>query len=270
MIAGSAPNFPYGTIDPIPEMAAMAKKRGIGFHVDACLGGFLMPWLKKAGVKGVTNFDFSVPGVTSMSADTHKYGYTTKGTSVVLFSSEDLRRHMYFVQPDWPGGMYASPTMAGSRSGGVVACCYAALLSTGKDGFTKKSMAIHDSVQMIKDRIRKEIPELYLLGDSYSSVIAFSSNKFDIYQINDIMSKKGWNLNSLQKPSCMHVCMTFGMTKVAALFVDDLKESVKFIVQNPKGVQDGFAAIYGMAANFPDRSTIGEIGQAYLDAVLQP
>jgi len=270
MIAGSAPNFPYGTIDPIPEMAAIAKRHNIGFHTDACLGGFLMPWLKKSGVKGVTNFDFSVPGVTSMSADTHKYGYTTKGTSVVLFSNEDLRRHMYFVQPDWPGGMYASPTMAGSRSGGVIACCYAALLSNGKDGYMKKSMKIHESVQYLKDRIRKDIPELFLLGDSYSSVVAFGSDKFEILKIGDVMSKRGWNLNSLQKPSCIHVCVTYGMTDVMDELVNDLSYAAKLIVENPKSVPEGLSAIYGMAANFPDRTTIKEIGQSYLDAVLTP
>lgn len=270
MIGGSAPNFPYGTIDPIPEMAAIAKKHGIGFHTDACLGGFLMPWIKKAGVKGIPNFDFSVSGVTSMSADTHKYGYTTKGTSVVLFNTEELRRHMYFVQPNWPGGMYASPTIAGSRSGGVIACCYAAILSNGKEGYMKKSMAIFEGAQRIKERIQKEIPELYLLGDSYSSVIAWSSNKFDIYKVGDVLSKKGWNLNSLQKPSCLHVCVTYGMTPVVDELVDDLKAAVKYIVENPKGVPDGMAAIYGMAANFPDRTTVEQIGQSYLDAVLTP
>jgi len=270
MIAGSAPNYPYGTIDPIPEMAALAMKHGIGFHTDACLGGYLLPWLKKAGISQITNFDFSVPGVTSMSIDTHKYGYTTKGTSVVLFGSEDLRRHMYFVQPDWPGGMYASPTMAGSRSGGVIACCYASLLSTGKDGYTKKSLAIYQAAQEIKEGIRKGIPELTLIGDSHSSVVAFRSELFDIYKVGDVMSKKGWSLNSLQKPSSLHVCVTYPLTKMAKTLVQDLKDAVKFIIDNPKGVPDGLAPIYGMAANFPDRGTISEVGQAYLDAVLMP
>eukprot|EP01114_Cavostelium_apophysatum_P017080 TRINITY_DN498_c0_g1_i2.p1 TRINITY_DN498_c0_g1~~TRINITY_DN498_c0_g1_i2.p1 ORF type:complete len:525 (-),score=128.59 TRINITY_DN498_c0_g1_i2:83-1657(-) len=270
MIAGSAPNYPYGTVDPIPQLAALAKKNNIGFHTDGCLGGYLLPWLKKAGVKEITNFDFSVDGVTSMSVDTHKYGYATKGTSVVLLKDEKLRHHMYFVQPNWPGGMYASPTMAGSRNGGVVACCYASLLSNGKEGYTAKSMAIYRAAQEIKTRIQSEIPSLHLLGDSHSSVIAFGSKKFDIYKVGDLMSKKGWNLNTLQNPNSLHVCVTFPLSKIAPDFVRDLKASAEELLANPNAAKDGMAAIYGMAANFPDRATIGEIGLAFLDAVLTP
>lgn len=270
MIAGSAPNYPYGTIDPIPELAEIARKRGIGFHTDACLGGFLLPWLKRSGNKNVTNFDFSIPGVTSMSVDTHKYGYTVKGTSVVLFKNEDLRHHMYFVQPNWPGGMYASPSMAGSRSGGVIACAYASLLAHGKQGYNDKSNAIYAAAQKIKNGIKNDMPLLTLLGDSHSSVVAFNSKNFDIYKVGDIMSKKGWNLNSLQNPNSLHVCVTFPMSKMADTFLSDLKEAVQFIHTNPNGVQDGLAAIYGMTASFPDRSVISEIGLAYLDAVLTP
>lgn len=270
LIAASAPNYPYGTVDPIPELAALAKSRGIGFHTDGCLGGFLLPWVQRSGVKEIPDFDFSVDGVTSMSCDTHKYGYATKGTSVVLFRNEDLRHNMFFVAPNWPGGLYASPTIAGSRNGGVVAACYASLLAIGKDGFMTKSMAIYNAAQDIKKRIRTEIPSLFVLGDPFSSVVAFSSKQFDIYKISDLMSARGWNLNCLQNPNAIHVCVTFPMVKMAADFVRDLKESAETLVKDPKGMEGGMAALYGMAASFPDRATIGEIGLAYLDAVLTP
>lgn len=270
LIAGSAPNYPYGTVDPIPQLAAIAKKHGIGFHTDSCLGGFVLPWLIKAGVKNIPNHNFKVDGVTSMSVDTHKYGYSVKGTSVVLFKDEELRHNMFFVAPNWPGGMYASPTMAGSRSGGTIACCYASLLNTGKDGYSKKSLEIYEAAQKIKNGIKNEIPSIYVLGDSYSSVIAFSSKKFDIYKVGDVLSKKGWNLNTLQNPNSIHVCVTYPMVKMASTFIQDLKDAANLIETNPKAAPEGLAAIYGLTASFPDRSVIQEIGLAYLDAVLTP
>jgi len=116
VVVGSAPNFPHGVIDPIPEIAALAAERGIGCHVDACLGGFILPWAERLGYP-VPPFDFRLPGVTSMSADTHKYGYAAKGSSVVLYRGRDLRQFQYYTVTDWPGGLYLSPTFAGSRPG---------------------------------------------------------------------------------------------------------------------------------------------------------
>ncbi|MBI3395265.1 MAG: aminotransferase class V-fold PLP-dependent enzyme, partial [Spirochaetia bacterium] len=120
VIVGSAPCFPHGVIDPIEEMSELARERGIGFHTDACLGGFVLPFAEKLGYP-VPPFDFRLPGVTSMSADTHKFGYAAKGTSVVLYRGWKLRHHQYYTTTDWPGGMYFSPTFAGSRPGALVA-----------------------------------------------------------------------------------------------------------------------------------------------------
>ena len=116
-VVGSAPSFPHGVIDPLEELAQIALDRHIGFHVDACLGGFVLPWAEKLGYS-VPPFDFRLAGVTSMSADTHKFGYAAKGTSVVLYRGKDLRQFQYFTASDWPGGLYFSPTFAGSRPGG--------------------------------------------------------------------------------------------------------------------------------------------------------
>ncbi|MDP3284149.1 MAG: aminotransferase class V-fold PLP-dependent enzyme, partial [Desulfobacterales bacterium] len=136
VMAGSAPAYPHGVIDPIPELAAVAKEKGIGFHVDSCLGGFMLPWLNKLGYP-VTPFDFSVPGVTSISADIHKYGYAAKGASVVLYRSKELRRHQFFVYSDWPGGIYASPSMTGTRAGGSIAAAWAAINAIGEEGYMR-------------------------------------------------------------------------------------------------------------------------------------
>ncbi len=133
-LVGSACNFPYGTIDPIEELSEIAKRHGVGLHVDGCLGGFFLPWAERLG-SPVPPFDFRLPGVTSMSCDTHKYGYAPKGTSVVLYRGAALRRFQYFTTSDWPGGLYYSPTFSGSRPGGLSAACWASLVSFGEQGY---------------------------------------------------------------------------------------------------------------------------------------
>jgi glutamate/tyrosine decarboxylase-like PLP-dependent enzyme len=119
-LIGSAPPFPHGIVDPIAELSELAREHGLGFHTDACLGGFILPWAEKLGYP-VPPFDFRLPGVTSISADTHKYGYAAKGTSVVLYRGAELRHYQYFSVTDWPGGIYFSPTFAGSRPGALSA-----------------------------------------------------------------------------------------------------------------------------------------------------
>jgi len=269
LIVGSAPGFPHGMIDPIEELAALAHEHGIGFHTDCCLGGFMLPWVREAGIKEVPPFDFSVKGVTSMSADTHKYGYATKGTSVVMFKTHELRRSMYFVAPNWPGGMYASPTIAGSRPGALIACCWAALVSNGQDAYIKKSVAIWNTAQEVKEGIRK-IPQLTLVGDSYTSVVAFAANNktLNIFKVADAMTSKGWHLNNLQRPNCVHICITNHHVGKANVFIEDLDNSVRIVTENPDAFPNGSAGVYGMAASFPDRATVAEIGVSYLDICL--
>jgi len=270
MIAGSAPEYCHGIVDPIPQLAAIAHKHGIGFHTDCCLGGFILPWVQKSGIDGgrLPLFDFRVPGVTSMSVDTHKYGYSTKGTSVILFRNEELRRHMFFVEANWPGGLYASPTILGSRSGGVIACCWASLVAIGQEGFLARSQAIWKTAQKIKEGIKK-IRNLELIGDSPSQVVAFGSSSLDVYKVGDAMSAKGWNLNMLQKPAGVHICCTTPHIGIEETFLKDLADSVAIVAGNPNAFPDGLAPMYGMAASFPDRTTIAEIGTTYLEAVLQ-
>lgn len=269
MIVGSAPEYAHGVVDPIPQLAALAKQHNIGFHTDACLGGYVLPWVQKQGLDGgkLPRFDFSVEGVTSMSVDTHKYGYAAKGTSVVLFRGAELRRAMYFVQPDWPGGMYASPTISGSRPGGLVACCWASLMAMGQEGFKLKAKEIWEAAQRIKEGI-KQIPGLHLVGDSYSTVVAFGSNDMNVFKVTDAMKAKGWSLNNLQRPISVHLCVTWRTVALVDTFLSELRDSVKTIQANPNAFPDGTAALYGMSASFPDRVTIAEMGQTYLDAIL--
>ncbi|MBI5052553.1 MAG: aminotransferase class V-fold PLP-dependent enzyme, partial [Chloroflexi bacterium] len=172
VIVGSAPSFPHGAIDPIEPLSELARERGIGFHTDACLGGFVLPWAEKLGYH-VPPFDFRLRGVTSISADTHKYGYAAKGTSVILYRGLELRRYQYYSTADWPGGLYFSPTFAGSRPGALSAACWATLVTMGEQGYMQATKKILETAATLKKGIAA-IPELRLLGDPLW-VIAFAS-----------------------------------------------------------------------------------------------
>ena len=262
-IVGSAPNFPHGIVDPNEEMSEIARQRGICFHVDACLGGFVLPWAEKLGYP-VNPFDFRLPGVTSISVDTHKFGYAAKGTSVILYRTPELRRYQYYTISDWPGGLYFSPTFAGSRPGALSAACWAAMISMGEDGYLEVVKQIMETAEVIKKGIR-EISELNLMGNPLW-VIAFESKDLDIYKVMDQMTHKGWNLNGLHKPSCIHICITLRHTKtgVAERFIADLKEAVTYVIANPSE-SGGMAPVYGMASSLPFRGVIKDLLKKYLD-----
>ncbi|CAH0390708.1 unnamed protein product [Bemisia tabaci] len=149
LLVGSAPNFPYGTMDDIVAIAALGRKYNIPVHVDSCLGGFLTAFMPHAGFE-VEPCDFSVPGVTSISADTHKYGFTPKGSSVILYAHPKYRHHQYFVVADWPGGTYGSPSMNGSRTGGLIAAAWATLLYFGFDGYVKATKKLFQPPDILK------------------------------------------------------------------------------------------------------------------------
>ncbi len=262
-LVGSAPGYPHGVIDPIPEMSDMAYKRGIGFHTDACLGGFVLPWAEKLGYP-VPLFDFRLPGVTSISVDTHKYGYAAKGTSVVLYRTPELRRYQYFTATDWPGGLYASPSMAGSRPGGLIAVCWAVMVKMGEQGYLQATKSILETADKIKEGIAS-IPELRILGDPLW-IIAFASDEVDIYKVLDAMNERGWSLNGLQYPPAVHIALTLRHAQpgVAERFVEDLKASVEYVKEHPEE-SGGMAPVYGMAASVPFRGMVDDLLRRYLD-----
>ena len=137
-----------------------------------------------------------------MSADTHKFGYASKGTSVVLYRGPELRHHQYFTTTEWPGGIYSSPTFAGSRPGALSATCWAALVSIGENGYLEATGRILDAAAKIKAGIR-DIPDLEVMGDP-----PFRSESLDVYRVMDAMTERGWSLNGLHKPPALHVCVT--------------------------------------------------------------
>jgi sphinganine-1-phosphate aldolase len=263
VIIGSAPSFPHGMIDPIEELSEIARQHQIGFHTDACLGGFILPFAKKLGYP-IPPFDFRLPGVTSLSVDTHKYGYAAKGTSVVLYRSAELRHYQYYTTTDWPGGLYFSPTFAGSRPGALSAACWAALLAIGEQGYLDATQKILETAAQIRKGI-EAIPELRVLGDPLWA-IAFTSDTLDIYRVMDCMTDRKWSLNGLHKPSAVHLCVTLRHTQpgVADRFLDDLKAAVEQVKTLP-AAHGGLAPIYGMAATIPFRGMVSELLKRYID-----
>ena len=265
VLVGSAPHFPHGIIDPIEEIAAMGVACGVGVHVDCCLGGFILPFMEKAGFP-IPPFDFRVKGVTSISADTHKYGYAPKGTSVIMYSNQKLRRHQYFVESNWPGGVYATPTIAGSRAGALVATCWATMRYMGVKGYVDMARKIVGTARTIKAAV-KGIPGVFVMGDPLASVVAFGSKDFDVYRLYAAMTEKGWRLSSLQYPASIHICLTAIHTEegVAERFIADMKECAGAIMKTPKAKSTGMAAVYGTSQSIPDRSLVDDIVATFLD-----
>jgi len=148
-LVGSAPNFPYGTMDNIEGIAALGVKYDIPVHVDACLGSFVVALGNHAGYQ-IRPFDFAVKGVTSISADTHKYGFAPKGSSVIMYSQKKFKDHQFTVTTDWPGGVYGSPTVNGSRAGGIIAACWATMMSFGYEGYLEATKRILDTARYIE------------------------------------------------------------------------------------------------------------------------
>jgi len=263
VVVGSAPSFPHGAVDPIPELSELARAHGAGFHTDACLGGFLLPFARKLGYP-VPAFDFTLPGVTSISCDTHKYGYAAKGTSVVLYRTEALRHHQFYTATEWPGGLYFSPTFAGSRPGALIAACWAALVSMGERGYAEAARQVLETARRIKDGVR-QIPELQVMGDPLF-VIAFRSDALDVYRLLDAMGERRWNLNGLHKPPALHLCVTLRHAQpgVADRFLSDLRACVDEVRSHPPS-KGGMAPAYGMAASLPLRGVVSDLLKRYMD-----
>jgi glutamate/tyrosine decarboxylase-like PLP-dependent enzyme len=214
----------------------------------------------------VPPFDFRLPGVTSLSVDTHKYGYAAKGTSVVLYRGAELRHYQYYTAADWPGGLYFSPTFAGSRPGALSAACWATLIAIGEQGYLDAAQKILETAAQIRKGI-EAVAELRVLGDPLWT-IAFTSDTVDIYRVMDGMTDRKWSLNGLHKPTAVHLCVTLRHTQpgVADRFLADLKATVELVKAQP-AAHGGLAPIYGMAATIPFRGMVSELLKRYIDVL---
>lgn len=245
-LVGSACNYGYGTVDPIGALSDIALDRGIGLHVDGCLGGWILPFGQELGYD-IPLFDFRVPGVTSISADTHKYGYALKGTSVLSFRDKALRNAQYFFNTGWSGGKYCSPGMDGSRSGGLLAATWASMVQLGREGYRGYAEQIFATSAAMQAAVGRH-EELRILG-SPTFLFSFTSDRFDIYHVNDFMRLRGWRFNGQQYPNALHMAVTRPQTApgVTEAFAADLAEAVTYAADHA-GEAPKSGAIYGGVA----------------------
>jgi glutamate/tyrosine decarboxylase-like PLP-dependent enzyme len=206
VVVASAFSYPYGVIDPVPELAALAAAHGAGCHVDACIGGFVLPFLERLGAD-VPPWDFRVPGVTEISADVHKYGYTPKGASVVLHRDADWFGHQVFLYDRWPSGLYGSPAMAGARPAAPIAVAWAVMNYLGEDGFCEIVRGLRDTYTRLRDGI-EAIDGLRIVGDPVGPVLCFEGDGLDAYAVGDAMDDKGWHLNRNTTPRSLHLMVS--------------------------------------------------------------
>jgi glutamate/tyrosine decarboxylase-like PLP-dependent enzyme len=272
LLVGSAANYPYGTIDPIGALSELAVEYDVGLHVDGCLGGFILPWGEALGYD-IPPFDFRLPGVTTISADTHKYGYGPKGTSVLVFRDKALRRHQYYARPDWKGGMYASPGIGGSRSGGLIAATWAVMVALGREGYLAKARRIFETAFAMQEQVRTH-SALRMMGDP-TFCFSFTSDDFDIYHVNDFMKQRGWRFNGQQYPSAIHMCVTGPQTQpgVVERFGHDLAEAVAY-AEKPDQPVPKSGALYGgqgtrATVEGMDMARLRKMLVAYIDSTLE-
>lgn len=238
LVACSAPAYPYGLVDPVGAIAEAAAARGVRCHVDACFGGWTLPYLRRLGVP-VPDFDFSVPGVTSISVDLHKYAYSPKGVSVLLHRTDELRAAQYFAYADWPGYTVVNPTVASTRSGGPVAAAYATLRHIGDDGYLRLASATWEAVRSLAQAVAT-IDGLRLITEPESTVVAFTSvdATLDLFVLADELAARGWHTQPQLAcppgspvvteglPRSIHLTVTASVAPQVPMFAADLAAAV--------------------------------------------
>ena len=256
MVLGSAPEYPHGSIDPIEAMGAVAQKHGIPMHVDACVGGFILPFMAMNGVV-LPPWDYRVPGVTSMSADLHKYGFAAKGASTITYRNLELLKHQMFVCEDWPGGVFASPALLGTRPGGAYAAAWAAMQRFGVDGYRDLAARTQQAFERMRAGIEAQ-PELKVLGEPHGPLLAYGSAtpEVNIFAVGDQMDAKGWQVNRLQFPDGLHAMITASHLPVIDDYLRDLRDAAATVKADPSLAGKGRAATYGMMAHLPLRGMV--------------
>jgi sphinganine-1-phosphate aldolase len=262
MILGSAPEYPHGIIDPIEALGEIAQRHGIPLHVDACVGGFILPFMEMNGIT-LAHWDYRVPGVTSISADVHKYGFASKGASTITYRNLDYLKHQMFVCEDWPGGVFASPALLGTRPGGAYAAAWAAMQHFGVSGYRDLAARTIAAFDRLKTGVAA-IPELRVFGDPSGPLLGYGSRVPDvnIYAVGDQMDARGWQINRLQRPEGLHAMVTAKHLDSVDAYLRDLRETVAVVKANPALARQGHAATYGLMAHIPLR---GMVKQRVLD-----
>ena len=231
MLVGSAPNFPYGLIDPIEALGEIACRKDVWLHVDACVGGYIAPFVRMNG-GDIPPFDFSVPGVKSISADLHKYGYCAKGASTVLFSSKALQDYMKFDCDNWPGGRMVTPTLAGTRPGGAISAAWAVMNYLGVEGYRDKQKQVTDAREIIEAGATAMGFEV--LGKPQLGIVALSHPTEDIFALYKQMFKRGWFTSLTTSPKALHLMLSPFHLQVTDTYLTDLKSSLEQVLAGDK------------------------------------
>ena len=225
VLIASAYGYPHGVMDPIEDLSNLALGRGIGFHSDTCVGSYVLPFLERLGYD-IPPFDFRLPGVTEMSCDVHKYGYTVKGASVILHRKSEWIGYQYFLYIDWPSGLYGTPTVAGARPAGPIAAAYAITNYLGMDGYIELMRGLMATTEKIKAGI-EAIPALQIMGKPIGPLLTFTSDTIDTYAVCDLMDDRGWNLDRNTNPSGLHMMISPLHARYADEFLSDLRWAVE-------------------------------------------
>jgi len=263
----SSPQYPFGVFDEVKSIAKLGLDKKIPVHMDSCLGSFLTPLVHEAGFTDLPLLNWEVKGITSISCDTHKYGYTPKGTSVIMFKSEKLRCYSFYSLTTWPGGIYATATPAGSRPGVNVAMTWATMRSIGYDGYVQRCKEILTLTRRL-EAITREIPGLSVIKSELQTV-TFYSDKFNIFKFLAGMAEKGWHLQALQFPSAVHLGVTYSHVLRGQAFIDEYERDMKSVGKLLQEIDDGSdlgkdaCALYGSSQEVPDRSIVEDLSKQY-------
>lgn len=253
MLVGSAPQYPHGVVDPIPALAELAARHDVPLHVDACVGGFLLPFLERLN-HPVPRWDFRVPGVTSISADLHKFGYTAKGASTLLFRDMAHLRHQFFVSVDNPAGVYASPGVAGTRGGGAIAAAWAGLQAMGEQGYLEHARRALEAATALRRGLSR-IDGVAICGEPHSTILAWRSADpgLALFAVADQLEARGWYVDRQQHPESIHLTVTSNHLPIVEEYLRDARAAVAYVRQHPELKSEGSAAMYGMMAKVPAR-----------------
>lgn len=256
LLVVSAPSYPNGVADPVAEVSAIAQRYQLPLHVDACIGGFLLPWIEKLGYP-VPLWDFRAGGVTSVSADVHKFGFGVKGASVLLYRSMEYMHHQFIISTDFPGGIYISPTLMGTRPGGPIAAAWAGMKHLGEAGYLQLADTLMKGAAKLKAGLTA-LPGLTLVGEPCMNIVSYTTlhNKPDIFVVADQMEEKGWLMDRQQFPDCIHLTLLPTNVPVIDAYLFDLKEALAYAAEHPEAAAKGNAAVYGLMARIPFRGMV--------------